>query len=290
MGCFATKRQAPAPVVARFCSAWCVFDADAGCFVGRLTDRGGEGNIPAVPVGRIGDEPKGRGPPTKPQPSTSAHMPTLETLKKQAKLLVRRHHERLHTVAPQIRSALPRFAGLSDAEVLDRPFTLADAQSLLAAERGYPTWAALKASLAAETGAKAPATAGAKPKMRLVEATLFVTDFAASLRYFSQVLGFATVFTYGEPPYFGQVARDGVPINLRYVCEPVFVGDVREREDLCAAVIGVSGVKALFEEFRAAGAKFHQGLKRHPWGAIDFVVKDPDGNLISFGWGSADEA
>ena len=194
------------------------------------------------------------------------------------------------TVAPQIRNALPRFAGLSDTEVLDQPFSLADAQSLLAAERGYPSWAALKAGLAADTDRKAPAKAGAKPKMRLVEATLFVADFAVSLRYFNQVLGFATVFTYGEPPYFGQVARDGVPINLRNVCEPVFVGDIREREDLFGATIGVSGVKALFEEFRAAGAEFHQGLKRHPWGAIDFVVKDPDGNLISFGWGSADEA
>jgi catechol 2,3-dioxygenase-like lactoylglutathione lyase family enzyme len=81
-----------------------------------------------------------------------------------------------------------------------------------------------------------------------------------------------------------------VPINLRYVCEPVFAGDIREREDLLGAMIGVSGVKALFEEFKAAGAEFHQGLKRHPWGAIDFVVRDPDGNLISFGWGTADEA
>jgi catechol 2,3-dioxygenase-like lactoylglutathione lyase family enzyme len=217
-------------------------------------------------------------------------MPTLDTLKKQAKLLVRRHHERLHTVAPQIRNSLPRFAGLSDTEVLDRPFTLADAQTLLAAERGYPSWAALKASLAAETTPKAPAQPGAKPKMRLVEATLFISDFPATLRYFNDVLGFATQFTYGEPPFYGQVARDGVPINLRYVCEPVFAGDVREREDLFAAMIGVSGVKALYEEFKAAGAHFHQGLKRHPWGAIDFVVKDPDGNLISFGWGSGDEA
>ncbi len=217
-------------------------------------------------------------------------MPTLDTLKKQAKLLVRRHHERLHTVAPQIRNALPRFAGLSDTEVLDRPFTLADAQSLLAAERGYPSWAALRAGLVAETKAAQPAKAGAKPKLRLVEATLFVADFTASLRYFNEVLGFSTMFTYGEPPFFGQVARDGVPISLRYVCEPVFAPGIREREDLFGATIGVSGVKALYDEFKAAGATFHQGIKRHPWGAIDFVVEDPDGNLISFGWGSADEA
>ena len=86
------------------------------------------------------------------------------------------------------------------------------------------------------------------------------------------------------------MARDGVPLNLRYVCDPVFAGDIREREDLLAATVGASGVKALYEEFKAKGATFHQGIKRHPWGAIDFVVKDPDGNLISFGWGDADEA
>jgi len=120
-------------------------------------------------------------------------------------------------------------------------------------------------------------------RIKLVEATLFVADVEASRRYFEDVLGFATVFTYGEPPFFGQVARDGSPLNLRYVCEPVFVGDIREREDLLAAQIGVVGLKALYEEFRAADATFHQGIKRHPWGATDFVIKDPDGNLISFG-------
>jgi catechol 2,3-dioxygenase-like lactoylglutathione lyase family enzyme len=128
------------------------------------------------------------------------------------------------------------------------------------------------------------------PRMKRVEATLFVADVEASCRYLADVLGFATVFTYGEPPFFGQVARDGVPLNLRYVCEPVFVEGVREREDLLAAQIGVAGVEALYEEFSAAGATFHQSLKRHPWGAIDFVVRDPDGNLISFGWGDAEEA
>jgi catechol 2,3-dioxygenase-like lactoylglutathione lyase family enzyme len=136
----------------------------------------------------------------------------------------------------------------------------------------------------------APKTAPAAvtPRMKVVEAMLFVADVPASCRYFEAVLGFATVFTYGEPPFFGQVARDGVPLNLRFVCEPVFVEGIREREDLLAAQIGVAGVGALYDEFKAAGAVFHQGLKRHPWGATDFVVRDPDGNLISFGEGAAE--
>jgi catechol 2,3-dioxygenase-like lactoylglutathione lyase family enzyme len=215
-------------------------------------------------------------------------MPTLETHKKQAKLLVRWHRDRLHTVAQRLRAGLSRLAGLTDAEVLEQPFALADAQAIIATEQGFPSWAALKTGL--EPMPRTIPDAIAAPKLKVVEATLFVSDFEASRRYFEEVLGFATVFTYGEPPFFGQVARDGVPLNLRYVCEPVFIGEIRAREDLLAATVGVSGVKALYEEFKASGAAFHQTVKRHPWGAIDFVVKDPDGNLISFGWGSADEA
>ena len=218
-------------------------------------------------------------------------MPTLETLKKQAKLLVRRHHERLHTVAPQIRNHLPRFAGPPPTNRCStRRSPWPRPRRCLPPSAAAQAGAALKAAWPPDGGRVAAPQAGVKPKLRLVEATLFVSDLRASCRFFEEVLGFTTAFTYGEPPYYGQVARDGVPINLRLICEPVFVGDIREREDLFGAMIGVSGVKALYEEFKAAGAVFHQGLKRHPWGAIDFVVKDPDGNLISFGWGSAEEA
>jgi len=72
---------------------------------------------------------------------------------------------------------------------------------------------------------------------------------------------------------------------LRLVCEPVFVGDIRSREHLLSASITVdtkADIKRLFLEFQAAGVSFHQGLKKEPWGAKNFVVLDPDGNLILF--------
>jgi hypothetical protein len=40
--------------------------------------------------------------------------------------------------------------------------------------------------------------------------------------------------------------------------------------------------KALFLEFQNAGVTFFQSLKREPWGARDFIVRDPDGNLLLF--------
>ncbi len=41
-------------------------------------------------------------------------------------------------------------------------------------------------------------------------------------------------------------------------------------------------IKALFLEFQAAGVTFFQTLRKEPWGANTFIVKDPDGNLLLF--------
>jgi uncharacterized glyoxalase superfamily protein PhnB len=64
------------------------------------------------------------------------------------------------------------------------------------------------------------------------------------------------------------------------VCEPVFVGDIREREQLLSASITVATaakIKELFQEFQSAGVDFFQNLKKEPWGARNFIVRDPDG-------------
>jgi uncharacterized glyoxalase superfamily protein PhnB len=69
------------------------------------------------------------------------------------------------------------------------------------------------------------------------------------------------------------------------VSEPVFVGDVRKREDLLSASITVATaneIEKLFLSYEAAGVSFHQELKEEPWGARTFIVSDPDENLILF--------
>lgn len=215
-------------------------------------------------------------------------MPNLENLKKQAKQLVRWHRERNYSVAARIRTRLPRYGEASDAEILGGPFTLAEAQLLLAREAGYSSWAELTAEV---SGAEImndnpnptdPAAAGAEPMFRQAEPQLFVSDVNAACAYFERRLGFSVVFRHGEPPFYGQVIRDDVRLNLRLVCEPVYVGDVREREQLLAAAITVADVKALYSEYNAAEVDFQQPLRRQPWGALQFVVRDPDGNLILF--------
>jgi catechol 2,3-dioxygenase-like lactoylglutathione lyase family enzyme len=130
-----------------------------------------------------------------------------------------------------------------------------------------------------------PRQATPRTVLNSIEAQLFVTDFKSSCDFYTNKLGFAVEFTYGDPPLYGQVRRDHARLNIRLVCEPVFVGDVRKREQLLSASITVATakeIKQLFLIYQAARVSFHQALKKEPWGARTFVVSDPDDNLILF--------
>lgn len=210
-------------------------------------------------------------------------MPNLENLKKQAKLILRRHRDRYYPVAAQIRAVLPRYQHMSDSEVLAQSFRLSDAQELVARQHGFESWQALKKGFptmpdrAEQTASKAVIVAA--------EPELFVADIKASCDFFSQKLGFSIVFTYGEPPFYAQVSRDTARLNLRCVDRPVIDPLLRDREELLSAAMTVATaaeITLLFLEFRSAGVAFRQTLKKQPWGARNFIVKDPDGNLLLF--------
>jgi catechol 2,3-dioxygenase-like lactoylglutathione lyase family enzyme len=124
----------------------------------------------------------------------------------------------------------------------------------------------------------------AQPILLNVEPTLFVTDFKRSLDFFTGRLGFKIAFTYGEPPFYGQVVRDAALLNLRFVHGPVL--DRSSEPDLLSASIWVSHAGQLFREFESREVSFHQPLQRAAWhgeGQGGFIVSDPDGNLIGFG-------
>jgi catechol 2,3-dioxygenase-like lactoylglutathione lyase family enzyme len=211
-------------------------------------------------------------------------MPSLENLRKQAKQILRWHRERYYPVAAQIR-ALPRYRHLRDPEVFERSFKLSDAQELVARSSGFESWQALKAGV--ETMNRKEQCDAPRPAITAAEPQLFVTDIEASVKFFTQKLGFAVGFVYGKPPFYAQVIRDGARLNLRHVDKPLVDARVRERESLLSASMTVataSEIKQLFLEFQSAsGVVFHQTLKKEPWGVRNFIVKDPDGNLLLFG-------
>jgi len=210
-------------------------------------------------------------------------MPNLENLKKQAKLILRWHRERYYPVAAQIRALMPGFLNMPDSEILAANFKLSDAQEMVAKQHGFDSWQALKAGLsAASRRVKSPPS---KATIVCAEPQLLVTDIKRSCEFFREKLGFSLVFSYGEPPYYAQIRRDAARLNLRSVETPVIEPTIRDREELLSVSMTVATageIKQLFLEFQAVGVTFHQKLKKQPWGAKNFIVKDPDGNLLLF--------
>jgi uncharacterized glyoxalase superfamily protein PhnB len=210
-------------------------------------------------------------------------MPDLENLRKQAKLILRWHRGHYYPVAAQIRSGLPRFSRMTDPEILAQTFKLSDAQELVARQHGFENWQALRMGFS--TMPNHAERTSTKAVIVAAEPQLFVADIKTSCDFFAGKLGFAIAFSYGEPPFYAQVTRDGAALDLRCVERAVIDPDVRDREQLLSAALTVATadeIKRLFLEFQAAGVTFFQTLKREPWGAKNFIIRDVDGNLLLF--------
>jgi catechol 2,3-dioxygenase-like lactoylglutathione lyase family enzyme len=131
---------------------------------------------------------------------------------------------------------------------------------------------------AAGAGARRPVILAAEP-------SIFVADFARACAFYVDDLGFRLETTYGDPPFFGLLGRDGARLSLRLVEEPAFVVGLRERRELLAASLTLasrSDVDALFDEFRGRHVDVFQAPRTEPWGARTFILRDPDGNLLLF--------
>src|SRR6185503_5295645 len=134
-------------------------------------------------------------------------MLNIEHLRKQAKLYLRWHREHYYPVAARIRAVLPRFSRLTDRETLAQRFRLSDAQELVARTVGFESWEALRRGshfvTHTRTGTLAMTTLVA------AEPQLYVRDIVAATEFYTTMLGFSVAFTYGDPPFYGQVVRDG---------------------------------------------------------------------------------
>lgn len=208
----------------------------------------------------------------------------LDNLRKQAKQYVRWHRDRHGTVAEVIRNALPRYAGLSDAEIFEQGFRLADAQELVARREGFRDWQALVAAArdpAAPAGSPGPGREG-RPRVLVARPFVFARDVRAASAHYVEVLGFSLAFDYGSPPFYAEVERDGVRMCIRHTDDPIFDPAWARREDVILASFEVTDAKALYLELQEAGAAFSQTLRTEPYGTRSFIIEDPDGNRVAF--------
>ena len=213
-------------------------------------------------------------------PRSAPSMLNIEHLRKQAKLYLRWHREHYYPVAARIRAGLPRYSRLTDREILAQTFRLSDAQELVARTVGFESWDALRRGSHFVTTTRTGTLA--MPTLLAAEPQLYVRDVVASSEFYTRKLGFSVAFIYGEPPFYGQVFRDGARLNLRQVDAPVVDPIRRDTERLLVASITLEDAKPLYLEYQQAGVEFVQPLRHEPWGARTFIVRDPDNNLLLF--------
>jgi uncharacterized glyoxalase superfamily protein PhnB len=208
----------------------------------------------------------------------------LEQLREQAEQFLRWHRERHWTVAAVIRSTLPRYARLGDAQIFETQFRLADAQELVALRAGFASWQQLVAAGGAGAASTDAATAPAAEPPRVLVARPFVCvrDVRAACGYYVDTLGFSLAFDYGDPPFYAEVERDGVRLCLRHTDQAMIDPEHARREDVPVASFEVTDASSLFLELQEAGALFSQPLRSEPYGTRTFVVDDPCGNRLLF--------
>lgn len=86
------------------------------------------------------------------------------------------------------------------------------------------------------------------------EPQLFVRDVGVAAEFYTHKLGFSVAFSNGEPPFYGQVFRDGARLNLRRVDSGVLDPVRRDTEQLLAASIALDDARPLFSNIRRQGS------------------------------------
>jgi predicted enzyme related to lactoylglutathione lyase len=100
---------------------------------------------------------------------------------------------------------------------------------------------------------------------------LRVENLAASIDYYVKVLGFKV--DWDNPGIIASVSRDRCGI---------FLSEGDQGNPGSWVWIGVGDVEALFEEYRAKGAKVRQPPTNFDW-AYEMQVEDLDGNILRLG-------
>ena len=118
-------------------------------------------------------------------------------------------------------------------------------------------------------------TNGMETRVERINPYLEVKNLAASMRYYSEVLGFDI---YIEVPTLGIMTRDGHQIHLI----------PREGELNPGRVwIGVEDIAPLHKSYLSRGAAIRKKPTNYSW-AYQMEVGDLDGNILIFGSGPLD--
>ena len=110
--------------------------------------------------------------------------------------------------------------------------------------------------------------------VRSVTPILVVADVAASLDYYTKVLGFQIDWAYGDPPLTSCISRQGLEL---------FLSAGTPGPPAPRLLFFVTDVDALHAELVERKARIVEPPEDRAWGVREMRVEDHDGNILRFG-------
>ncbi len=111
---------------------------------------------------------------------------------------------------------------------------------------------------------------------------LLSNDVMRTARYWRDIFGFSIDNTFGDPPTFAILKRDGAYAMFGLTAQPI-TPRREQRESLFDAYFWLDDANAEFAACKARGARVDYEPYLQPYGVLEFGLLDPDNHLIGFG-------
>lgn len=109
--------------------------------------------------------------------------------------------------------------------------------------------------------------------IRFITPILYSSDIDRSVAYFTEKLGFTSLWGYEEPSTFSAVGRDGIEI---------FFSLNSQGAPGTWLMVWVKDVDAFHNDLQSAGAIIKMPPTDQPWNVREMQVECPDGHTLRF--------
>ena len=106
-------------------------------------------------------------------------------------------------------------------------------------------------------------------------------NVAESLKWWTEICGFAETFRDGTPPNYAGIQRGEA---RAHICGMDDKELARTVGDQTMVRFSVKGIEALYAEYQRRGGQVHPNgpLQTKPWGSKEFGAIDPNGVCVTF--------
>jgi ribosomal protein S18 acetylase RimI-like enzyme len=102
-------------------------------------------------------------------------------------------------------------------------------------------------------------------------------DILRTIKFYREVLGFESSWTYGEPPFFGAALWG--PVTIMFSLDADLAGKVSGHQ----LSINADPIDEIYSLQIERGAKIVSPIEDKPWGIREYIVEDLHGYQIRFG-------